>query len=86
MQYRQGCAVRIRHIFSISDNVQCKSGTISVQARISSMNQAHRQQKRGYAVQVRHIFIISEDVQYESGTSVVQVRMCSTSTTRTSFP
>ena len=64
LKYKRGCAVRIRHIFSTSEDVQYESGTSSVQARMCNT--------------IRHIFSTNEDVQYESGTSSVQARTCST--------
>ena len=73
VQYERGCAVRTRHIFITSDDVQYESDRLSVQVRICSTseapsvrvrmcstNQAHHQCKRGCAVQARHL-------QYEQG-------------------
>ena len=49
--YKRGCAVRIRRIFSTSDDLQYKSGTFSIQTRACSTNRAHHQDKQGCAVQ-----------------------------------
>ena len=51
VQYEQGCAVRIRHIFSASKEVQYGRVTSSVQARMYSTNEEHFQYKRGCAGQ-----------------------------------
>ena len=63
---------------SVSEDMQYKSGTSSVQTRMCSMGKAHHQYKPGCAVRVRHIFSRSEDKQYESSTSSAWVRMYST--------
>ena len=42
---------------STSEDVQCESGTSSVQARMCSTSQARHQYKRGYAVQIRELSI-----------------------------
>ena len=71
LQYKRGCAVRIRHIFSTSEDVQYKSGTSGtsgtslVQARMCSTNQVYHQHKRGCAIRARHIFSTSDDVQHK---------------------
>ena len=36
LQYKRGCVLRIRYIFSTSEDVQYESGTSSVQARMCS--------------------------------------------------
>ena len=78
LQYKRGCPVRMRHIFSTSEDVQYKSGTFSVEVRMCRTNQGHLWYKQGCAVRIRHIFSRSEDMRYESGTFSVQARMCST--------
>ena len=50
-QYKQGCAVRARHIFSTRKDVEYNLGTSSVRARTCSKYQAHLQYKQGCAVQ-----------------------------------
>ena len=75
MQYEWGCAVRVG-MCSTSGDVQYKSGTSLVQARMCSMNQARCQYKQECVVQSRNITSTSKDVQYDSGTSSVQEQMC----------
>ena len=71
------CEVRAR-ICSTSEDVQCESGTSSVQARMCSTSKVHLHYKQGCTVRIRRIFSASEDLQYKQGTSSVQARMCST--------
>ena len=51
VQYDQGCAVQVRHIFNMREDVRHESGTSSVPARMCSTSQADRQYKQGCVVQ-----------------------------------
>ena len=84
VQYERGWAVRIKYIFITREYVQYESGTSSVQARMSSKNQAHFQYESGKssvqggcAVRIKHIISTSEDcstnracLQYKRGCAV----------------
>ena len=50
LQYKRGCAVRIRQMFSTSEDVQYESGTCSVQAMMCSTSEEHLQYEQECAV------------------------------------
>ena len=71
MQYKRGCAVRMRHLFRANEHVQSEQDTSSVKMRISITSEAHLQNECGCAVPVtqRYVFTTNDDVKYEQGIS-----------------